>query len=200
MFGNNKKRRKKEEAELALYTKETNLKKQIAVLDKEYSDLTRKLSTLQEGTSAYKEAVANLKKKKKELDNHKASLVTIQGVKDNVGVLGGGSIIPGTLDDFVTEAMRDIDILTSSEDDEGEKISDKEKMAIRMRLEKKMKVATANKISESGMSDWAGIIPENDDDIHEMDDDDFVAQAMADLAEKNKSKSPQKNPVDANWD
>jgi hypothetical protein len=97
--------------------------------------------------------------------------------------------------------MRDIDILTSSESDDGEKISDKEKMAIRMRLEKKMKVATANKISEGNSSDWAGIIPEsNDEDISEMDDDDFVAQAIADLTEKNKSKSPQKNPVDANWE
>jgi len=197
MFGN--KKRKKEEAELDLYTKETQLKQQIVLLDNEYLSITKKLNATEKNTVAYSNLTGELRKVDASRKAHKGALMQIDQMKLTLGLLGNGSIITGTLEDLLTECMKHIDVLTTADDEEDNKISEKEKMKIRMNLEKKAKLASVNK-GQGGVTNWGELIPDdNIDDLYEISDEDLIAEAQAALAEKTGTAVPQKNPVNESW-
>jgi len=194
---------KKEEAALRYYTRDVKLDQEIELLKSEGAKLSKRLQTLVEGTPAYEETLTKLREKGKRLKEKQTMRRTTRGMNDAVGAPETGSIITESTEDYLAGYMKDLDIITSPEKSDGEKMSEEEIMRTRMSLETKAR-ARANTKSTGGTAlNWEAIIPQDDDYDYSEEDEESPEELFAFFENANSSKSASKssktNPANANW-
>jgi len=166
----------KEQSELNLFKKKRQIEGRIKQLEREKLQLGKQASELKDPAS-----LAAYKAKSRELDAHKLSLARIGSVETQ---LRGSTSGVDALGELVSEALREIDILTSPEKTGG--MTEDEKIKIELSLSRKLNEPPS---AMSGGINLEGLADKVWDDEEEMSDEEALFE-IQELLAANQKKSP----------
>ena len=182
-----KRKESREEAEFQLYASEKELVRDRKRLEKERGMLLNKYRTLQKDTPEYNSTVSAFKSSSKKLEDCKRSLDIIDKTKGKLISAGKGGTKSLNYGDIVSNAMKQILGIVSSEEAAGA-MTKEERDRVAFGIEKALR-----DLPEDSLDDWAemvdddesgGMVEEDyDDTIEEMD------RMIADIDRESKQKS-----------